>query len=296
MTEAKHEPAPDRAWSDGHWTTVDGVRLHYRDYPGDPARTPVLCIPGLTRNARDFEGVAARLAGTRRVIAVDLRGRGESQNAHDPMHYTPSVYVQDLIGLAAALALPPVVVIGTSLGGLLAMLLGLAARPMLAGALLNDIGPVLGAEGMARIRAYVGRDARFADWPAAADAIAASHAAAFPDYSHADWMLWARRVCREEGGTIRFDYDMAIAEPFKMPAPDPAFDLWPAFVTLAGLPSVLIRGELSDVLEADTATTMKARLPEIDHVTLPRIGHAPTLEEPAAAIAIDRLLEKVDRD
>ena len=281
-------------YEDGYWYSADGLRLHFRDYPGDPARAPVLCVPGLTRNARDFEGVAARLAGTRRVIAVDLRGRGESDRAHDALSYVPPVYLQDLGALLAQHNLGRVVLFGTSLGGLMAMLLSLTTRQSLAGVLLNDVGPVLGEAGIARIRAYVGQDRQFASWEEAARAIAETHAEAFPDYDHADWLVWARRVCRETDGVIRFDYDMGIAEPFALPPPDPAFDLWPAFETLGGLPGLLVRGEYSDVLEAGTASEMVRRVPAMEMVTLPRIGHAPTLEEPEAVAAIDRLLQTVD--
>jgi pimeloyl-ACP methyl ester carboxylesterase len=283
-------------YEDGYWYSADGLRLHFRDYPGDSGRAPVLCVPGLTRNARDFEGVAARLAGQRRVIAVDLRGRGESDYASDPYSYVPPVYLQDLGALIAEHCVGPVVLFGTSLGGLMAMLLSLTLRPALAGVLLNDVGPVLGAEGMARIRSYVGQDTRFASWDAAAQAIADNHAGAFPDYTQADWLVWAHRMCRETEGGIAFDYDMGIAEPFKLPQPEPAFDLWPAFETLHGLPTALLRGERSDVLEAETASEMVKRLPMMELVTLPRIGHAPTLEEPEAAAAIDRLLAKVDQE
>ena len=283
-------------YEDGYWYSADGLRLHFRDYPGDEGRAPVLCVPGLTRNARDFEGVAQRLAGKRRVIAVDLRGRGESDYALDPLSYVPPVYLQDLGALIAEHCVRPVVLFGTSLGGLMAMLLSLTARPSLAGVLLNDVGPVLGAEGMARIRSYVGQNRRFANWGEAAQAIADNHVGAFPDYSAADWLVWAHRMCREQDGAIVFDYDMGIAEPFKLPQPEPAFDLWPAFETLHGLPSSLIRGERSDVLEAETASEMVRRIPMMDLVTLPRTGHAPTLEEPESVAAIDRLLSRVDHE
>jgi pimeloyl-ACP methyl ester carboxylesterase len=285
------------SYHDRIWYSADGLRLHYRDYPGDPDRAPVLCIPGLTRNARDFDAVAARLAGRRRVIAVDLRGRGESEYAVDPMTYVPPVYVQDLLALLAEQELGRVVIFGTSLGGLLAMLIGLAAQPLLAGVLLNDIGPILGAQGIARIRTYVGRDVRFAGWAEAADAIAQAHIGSFPTYRAEDWRRWAHRVCCEEAdGTLRFDYDMAVAEPFSLPPPEPPFDLWPAFESLAGVPLLLVRGALSDVLEAPTAIEMVRQFPNMDFVTVPAIGHTPTLEEPEAMHAIDRLLEAVDHE
>jgi pimeloyl-ACP methyl ester carboxylesterase len=282
-------------YRDGWWYTADGLRLHLRDYPGDDSKAPVLCIPGLTRNARDFEDVAARLAGSRRVIAVDLRGRGASDRAADPLSYVPAVYLQDLLALFAEQLVRPAVVIGTSLGGLLAMLLGLTARGCLRGVLLNEVGPVLGAEGMARIRAYVGQDRTFADWDEAAAQVAQNHAAGFPDYTADDWLRLAGRMCRaREDGRVVFDYDPAIAEPFKLP-PAP-FDLWPAFETLHGLPATLIRGANSDVLAAETADEMVRRIPTMELVTLPYVGHAPTLDEPESIAAIDRLLAKVDHD
>jgi pimeloyl-ACP methyl ester carboxylesterase len=283
-------------YEDGYWYSADGLRLHFRDYPGDPDRAAVLCIPGLTRNARDFEGVARRLAGRRRVIAIDLRGRGESDRAIDPLTYVPPVYLQDVGALIAEQCVGPVVLLGTSLGGLIAMLLSLTARPTLAGILLNDVGPEIDTGGLARIVANVGRAERFANWDEAAHHIAANHRTAFPDYTHADWLLWARRMCREERGAIVFDYDPAIAEPFKLPPPEPAFDLWPAFETLYGLPALLVRGERSDILTAETASEMVRRVPTMELLTLPRIGHVPTLEEPEAALAIDRLLDKIDQE
>jgi pimeloyl-ACP methyl ester carboxylesterase len=282
-------------YEDGYWYSADGLRLHFRDYPGDETRAPVLCVPGLTRNARDFEGVAQRLAGKRRVIAVDLRGRGESDYAHDPYSYVPPVYLQDLGALIAEHCVRPVVLFGTSLGGLMAMLLALTARQTLAGVLLNDVGPVIEENGLERIRSYVGKDTRFASWDEAADTIAANHHGSFPDYTHQDWLTAAHRICREKDGAIRYDYDMAIAKPFALPLPEPAFDLWPAFETLHGLPGLLVRGEYSDVLSAETASEMVRRLPLMDLVTLPRIGHAPTLEEPGAVAAIERLLQAVDK-
>lgn len=285
----------DRAWQDGWWYTADGLRLHFRDYPGNPSKAPILCVPGLTRNARDFEGVAARLSGTRRVIAVDLRGRGLSDRAIDPLSYVPAVYLQDMIALIAEQCVRPAVLVGTSLGGLLAMLISLTARSCLQGVLLNDVGPVLGPDGMARIRAYVGRDIVFSSWEEAAHQIAANHAGGFPDYTDADWETLAHRMCcRRADGSIVFDYDLGIAEPFRLP--QASFDLWPAFETLHGLPATLVRGGLSDVLSAETADEMVRRVPTMELITLPRTGHAPTLDEPESVAALDRLLARVDHE
>jgi pimeloyl-ACP methyl ester carboxylesterase len=149
-------------WSDGYWTSSDGLRLHYRDYAGSAARPPILCIPGLTRNARDFEGVADRLKGEWRLICIELRGRGQSDYAKDAMTYVPPTYWQDVEALIAALELKRFVLFGTSLGGLITMLLALADKSRIAGALLNDIGPELEQSGLEHIRSYVGRSQ---SWP-----------------------------------------------------------------------------------------------------------------------------------
>src|SRR3954471_14390138 len=145
------------AWSDGYWVSNDGLKLHYRDYAGGAGRPPILCIPGLTRNARDFEGVADRLAGGWRLICVDLRGRGESAPAKHSSTYNPLVYLQDIELLIASLGLARFAIFGTSLGGLVAMFLAMTDRSRLAAVLLNDVGPELEQAGLDHIRTYVGR-------------------------------------------------------------------------------------------------------------------------------------------
>ncbi|UAK26196.1 alpha/beta fold hydrolase [Sphingomonas nostoxanthinifaciens] len=289
------EPRDDRLWRDGWWRSRDGIRLHYRDYPGASDRLPILCVPGLTRNARDFAAVAERLAGTRRVIAVDLRGRGQSGQAPDPLSYVPPVYVDDVLTLLAELGLPRVVWFGTSLGGIMAMLAALAARPVLAGVLLNDVGPVLEPVGLARIGSYVGKSASWPTWLHAARSIEETHAAFFPHWQLEDWLAMAHRTCRlTEQGRIVFDYDGRIAEPFRLPPPDPPVDLWPGLLALAGSPALLVRGGLSDLLSAATAERMAAILPDLELVTVPDVGHAPTLDEAEAVAGIDRLLQRIN--
>jgi len=287
--------AADSHWTDGWWNSPDGLRLHYRDYRGGAeSRPPVLCIPGLTRNARDFEGVAERLAGDWRVICVDLRGRGESDAAPDSTTYNPLVYLNDIQALIAELALDRVVMFGTSLGGLVTMLLAAADRPRLAGALLNDVGPVLEEKGLDHIRAYVGRSQTWPTWVHAARAFCESQRERYPDWGLDQWLVFAKRVCRlTPQGRVTLDYDMRIAEPLRAPAPP--VDLWPIFKALSGVPSLLVRGELSDLLAASTVDRMLAENHDLEAVTVPRVGHAPTLEEPEAAEAIDRLLIRVER-
>jgi pimeloyl-ACP methyl ester carboxylesterase len=281
-------------WSDGYWWSNDGLRLHYRDYAGSASRPPVLCVPGLTRNARDFEGVAERLAGKWRVICVELRGRGDSAYAKDPMSYVPLTYLQDMEALIAELKLGRFVLFGTSLGGLITMLLAAAGKERIAGALLNDIGPVMETRGLEHIRSYVGRSQNWPTWLHAARAIAEAQADRYPRWKLDHWLAYAKRLCKlTQSGRIVLDYDMRIAEPFKLPAGEAGFDLWPAFRALDGIPSLLVHGEISDLLSAETVERMKAEVPSLESVTVPNVGHAPTLDEPEAIEAIDRLLKRI---
>jgi pimeloyl-ACP methyl ester carboxylesterase len=283
------------AWSDGYWETGDGLRLHYRDYAGDGAeRAPIICIPGLTRNARDFEGVAERLAGDWRLICVELRGRGESAYAKDAMSYVPRTYLQDMEALIGTLGLERFVLFGTSLGGLITMLLAASGKERIAGALLNDIGPVMETRGLDHIRGYVGRSRDWPTWLHAARFLAEAQGDRYPGWKLDQWLVYAKRLAKlTPGGRIVFDYDMRIAEPFKLPAGEAGFDLWPAFRALAGIPSLVVHGEISDLLSAETVARMKAEVPSMESVTIPNVGHAPTLDEPEAQAAIDALLKRV---
>lgn len=281
-------------YADGYWWSPDGLRLHYRDYPGDAARPPLICIPGLTRNARDYEALANRLAGSRRVIAVELRGRGESAYAKDPMSYAPLTYLQDLEALIGELKLDRFVAVGTSLGGILTMLMAATHPERIAGAVLNDVGPEIEAAGLGRIRTYVGKAHWHPTWMHAARAVAESNADVYPDYSTEQWLDMAKRLYRlNSAGRIVLDYDMKIAEPFRVPGNEAGPDMWRAFDGLQGKPLLIVRGERSDILSATTAARMRERIPDSDLVTVAATGHAPTLNEPAAAAAIDRLLARI---
>lgn len=240
--------------------------------------------------------MAERLAGDWRLLCVSLRGRGESGHAKDALSYVPQSYVEDLEALIEELKLGPFVVFGTSLGGLLAMLLSAAGPDRIAGALLNDIGPEIEEAGLVRIRSYVGRSQSWPSWVHAARDIAALFGEAYPDYRLEDWLVMAKRLARlTPGGRIVLDYDMKIAEPFAVSAAPADLDMWPAFESLSGTPLVVVRGELSDILSERTLAEMRRRVPSLEAVTVPDVGHAPTLEEPAAAAAIDRLLARVGR-
>lgn len=283
-------------WRTRSFSSSDGLTLSYRDYaaPAGASALPVLCLPGLTRNARDFEALALELARTRRVLSPDLRGRGASAHDPNPANYHPGIYVRDVLALLAAASTPRVLAIGTSLGGLLTMLLAAAQPSALAGAVLNDIGPVVDAAGLARIRGYVGKSAPLRNWREAADACRASNGAAFPGFSDADWLAFAQRTCvATPDGGVRFDYDPRIAEPFAGSAATPAAaDPWLLWEPLARIPTLAIRGAHSDILSARALAEMQRRKPDLEAVTVPNRGHAPLLDEPEALAALRDFVAK----
>jgi len=281
---------------DGFWDARDGTRLHYRDYSGGrEGQPPILCLHGLTRNARDFASLAERLAGAWRVLTVDFRGRGESGYAKDPASYVPLTYASDVEALLATLSIERYVAFGTSLGGIVTMLLASAAPERIAGALLNDVGPELDPVGLARIRSYVGKAAWHPTWMHAARAVAEANGDVHPGFDIENWLGMAKRLYRlNAAGRIVLDYDMKIAEPFRVPGNEAAPDMWPMFEALAGKPVLVVRGATSDILPARAAEAMVARLGDgAELVTVPDTGHAPTLDEPQAVAAIDRLLARV---
>jgi pimeloyl-ACP methyl ester carboxylesterase len=281
-------------YADGYWWSNDGLRLHYRDYPGPPDRPTILCLPGLTRNARDYASLAERLSPRWRVIAVEFRGRGESAFAKDPMTYVPLTYVQDVEGLLAELELETVILIGTSLGGIVAMLLAATGRERVAAMVLNDIGPVIETAGLDRIKSYVGRAGSWPTWVHAARALSDSTQHVYPDYGLEDWLAMAKRLYRLTAqGRVVPDYDKGISEPFRLPGGEAGVDLWPTLSALSDVPTLIVRGELSDILSADTADAVARKLPKSTSITVPRVGHAPTLDEPEAVAGIEALLAQL---
>ena len=281
------------AYQDRYWTSPDGLKLHFRDYTGGGDKAPVLCLHGLTRNSRDFEQLAEHIAPGRRVLALDMRGRGDSEYAKDSASYNPAVYVGDVLALLEQEGIARFVSIGTSLGGLMAMLLASVAPGRLAGAVLNDIGPVVDPAGIDRIREYVGQARSFPTWMHAARALQEVHGASHPQFAIEDWLAMAKRnMALQQSGRIGFDYDMAIAEPFRSADAAVPPDLWPAFDALKGVPLLIVRGEQSDLFKRETLAEMIARHGDADSVTIAGVGHAPTLDEPDAVTAIDRLLSR----
>ena len=286
----------NQQWVDGTWTSRDGLRLHYRDYAGAAEAVPILCLHGLTRNARDFEALAPLLAGRRRVIVPDFRGRGLSDYDPIPARYAPPAYAADILHLLELLDIERAIFVGTSLGGLVTMAVAAFAPGKIAGAVLNDVGPELEPEGLNRIRGYVGQPAFFADWAEAAASLAERNGAIHPRYSAGDWIRMAHRMCREEAGGVLFDYDLAIAQNVLGSASSPQVDGWPYFLALRASPLLVLRGALSDLLGADTAARMVELHPRAELVTVPDVGHAPDLSEPEALAAINRFLGHADAE
>lgn len=282
-------------FADRYWTSADGLRLYARDYAGaaGPAKLPVVCIHGLTRNSRDFEEVAPWIAQQgRRVLAIDVRGRGRSARDPNPMNYQLPVYAGDVVGLMMQAGLGRAVFVGTSMGGLITMTLAATNPLAVAGAVLNDVGPELSPVGLTRIMGYVGQTAPVRRWNDGAEYARATNGVAFPKNSDADWDAFARRIFRDGPDGPELDYDPAITAPFKAAPTGPAPDLWPVFAGLAtGRPSLLVRGGISDLVDRDIAARMRLAAPTMEYAEVAEVGHAPMLTEPEAQGALRAFLD-----
>jgi len=276
------------------FTSQDGLRLSFRDY-GDPLskKTPLLCLGGLTRNASDFHDLAQRLKNERRILAPDYRGRGRSEYDPDWRNYHPRVYLNDIRHLLAATGVHRVAVLGTSLGGILAMTMGAAIPTALAGVILNDVGPDIHAPGLARILTYIRKDRPQPNWPAAAKHLKALMPA-LSIKTAAGWEALAHRTYREGAdGALHFDWDINIAKQLQMPQQPPQ-DLWPFYRAIRHLPVLAFRGELSDILTTKTFERMAMEKPDLVQVTVMGCGHVPLLDEPPATVEIEHFLDRLD--
>lgn len=265
------------------YSSADGLRLSVRDY-GNPLAPwlPVVCLAGLTRDSRDFHELAVHLSThrhrPRRVVAFDYRGRGRSQWAANAESYNPLAEMNDVLDGMAALNIPRAVVVGTSRGGIIGMMMGAARPATVAGLVLNDVGPVIEAQGLARIKTYVGRTPQPNDWADAAHLLRRIHGASFPGWRDVDWDYYARLTFNDEGdGPVR-SYDPKLGQTFdgleldlKLPA------MWEEFRALKHIPILVVRGEHSDLLSADTVTSMSEEHPQVETVTVAGEGHAPLL-------------------
>lgn len=288
------------AFVDRQWTSADGLHLRARDYAGaaGPAKLPVIAIHGLTRNAADFEAIAPLIAQAgRRVLAIDVRGRGRSDRAPDPMTYQPQTYAKDVLDLMQQGGIERAVFLGTSMGGLITMAMTAMRSKAIAAAILNDIGPEVAREGLARIASYTGQAVDTPTWAEAAAYAKRTNEVAFPQYTDAEWDSFARRVFTEgpEGAPI-LNYDPDIMVPIKAAGNKAlAPNLWPMFSRLTkGRPVLLVRGETSDLLSPKIVAKMRKRAPNMDYVEVPGVGHAPMLDEAEAKAALFPFLSEVD--
>ncbi len=277
-----------RDYQENYATSQDGLSLYYRDYSAnDNGCIPALCLPGMTRNSKDFEDLAPHLAKIRRVLCADLRGRGRSASDPDISHYNPRTYMDDLWRVLDHAGVPSVVVVGTSLGGILAMLMATSKPERVRGAILNDIGPVLEKEGLDRITNYVSDFATVSSWEDAALIARKNNEAFLPDYGPNDWMTFARRIFVEEkSGSIRPDFDLGIADAMRAADGGPN-EMWSIFEGLKAIPALVIRGAISDLLSDEGVNRMVEKKPDLQRVTVPNRGHVPALNEPECLIAID---------
>lgn len=283
--------------ADYHWTSDDGLRLYAREYGSAGARLPVVCIPGLTRNSRDFVEVAEWIATKgRHVYAVDLRGRGRS--ARDPVaeHYHPRTYADDMAALLRSIHVPRALFLGTSLGGIVIMTLAARHPALIGAAVLNDVGPEVPASAIQRIASYVGKAPPVASWRDAGQYCRATMGVAFPHYTDADWERFAHRGFIDDGsGKPVLDYDRGIfrpVAPWKVRLMTPL--VWMAYRKLVrSVPVLVLRGADSDVLPADIASRMRSASPGVTLAEVPGVGHAPMLDEPASRAALEEFLARV---
>lgn len=274
--------------------SVGAIKIRARVYRGG-AKTPVICLHGLTRNAADFDELAPLIAATGKdVIALSLRGRGESDR--DPVfaNYFPTVYRDDVIELMDQFGLESAVFVGTSLGGITTMLVNEKAPERVRAAILNDVGPDLAPEGLTRIASYAGKmPMRESSFDAAIASIRSINQIAFPNADEAFWAHLAKRTYREiEGGIFELDYDPNIGKALAEAGPAP--DLWPAFSSLAAKPTLLIHGAISDLLTPPIIEKMHKAHTNLEVVDVPNVGHAPFMTEPAAWSVIESFLTKLD--
>jgi pimeloyl-ACP methyl ester carboxylesterase len=274
----------------------DGLALHALDYGNAHAhRLPVVCLPGLSRTAEDFTPLADALSKERRVLALDLRGRGLSGYDRDPKNYKIAVETDDVITVMSALAVGPAIFVGTSRGGLVTMTLATKRADLLAGVVLNDIGPVVDTSGVMRIKSYVGKLRQPASFEEGADILRDISDDQFPNLTAGDWLDAAKRAWREDGEEFVVTYDPALTHTLETVSPDKPFPtLWKEFDAMAQVPLMVVHGANSDILSDATVTAMEVRRPDMEIVTVPDQGHAPLLADGRTIAAIAAFAAKCD--
>ncbi|MBL4674523.1 MAG: alpha/beta hydrolase [Arenicella sp.] len=281
------------------YNSQDGLKLYARDYQSagadENAKPTLLCMHGLTRNSADFEGICQHLADKYRLIVVDQRGRGLSAYDSEPANYQPKVYVEDMFALLKHLNISSVTLMGTSMGGIMAMIMAAMRPELIKGLIINDIGPELNPVGLARIQSYVGKGLPVSTWQDATQQCKQTNGSAFPDFSQQDWLEFSQRTYRaDQSGKPVLDYDPAISSPIKASKGQSlSLDLWPVFEQSIDKPMLLLRGELSDLLAMSCVTKMHSLKADLSFVQVPNVGHAPLLDEAIAVTAIKQFLQTI---
>ncbi|WP_321389141.1 alpha/beta hydrolase [Emcibacter sp.] len=287
----------EKNFREDRYTLRDGLKLYHRVYEnGGSRKTPLLCIHGITRNSKDFHDFASIMQKDRPVISMDVRGRGKSDYDPEYHNYQIPVYVADMFELMDHMTIPRVVVVGTSMGGLIGMAMAAVQPDRVKAIVLNDVGPVIEQTGIDRIWAYVGKTAAVRSWGQAANILKTMNSANFADYTQEDWLKFADNTFRQqEDGTLIADYDphvgTAVRESQEAAVP---VDMWPLFQSLAEIPILCLRGKLSDILSAETLKKMAELHPKFTGVTIAHRGHTPDLREEQSVAAINAFLEQID--
>ena len=277
--------------------SIDGLKLFVADWnAAPPGRLPVVCLPGLTRCERDFASLAGVLAPERRVLCIVMRGRGRSDYDPNPQNYNVLTETGDILRLLETLGLSRAVFIGTSRGGIQLMLIAQMRRALIAGAVLNDVGPRIEKKGLLRIVAGLALSPKhFHSWEEAAQMLARAQGGQFPNLTPEEWRAYAHRLYAERDGAPAPDYDWRLTNTVSAAVDQDPPELWEQFEALAGSPALAIRGAHSDILSARTLAEMRTRMPQMRALTLADRGHAPFLDEPEAVAEIRALLQECDR-
>ena len=284
------------SFAEKYYQSQDGLNLYYREYGSEGDACPLLCLSGLTRNSADFHSFAERYSKNRKVYALDYRGRGKSDRDTDYKNYNPQVYLGDIHSFLTSVGIERALFVGTSLGGLMTMVMAGFAKNFVAGAILNDVGPEVDKSGGARILGYVGKDVRFASLEEAAEKQKEQYVGAYPDLSDEDWLGQANTTFTydEEAKNYCLNYDLnlskALAEQLNSDEP---VDLWPFFRALGDIPTLAIRGALSDVLSDTVFMRMKSENPNMETVVLKNRGHVPLLNEPELLPVLDKFIDRI---
>ncbi|MGH1371398.1 MAG: alpha/beta fold hydrolase [Cellvibrionaceae bacterium] len=280
-------------YRDIYYRVDQGLRLYARDYPGAASPTVLLCLHGLSRNSADFEPLCEFLSGRYRIISVDQRGRGLSQWDAEPSRYQLPNYVEDMWALLDQQGIDRVVVVGTSMGGLMGMLMAAQRPERIQGLVINDVGPEVDPKGLARIMGYVGKAVQVETWDDAVAQTKAINQVCFPNFTSEQWWAMARRTYRENDQGVPIpNYDPQISTPIhdEDSAAVPT-DLWPIFESIS-VPLLALRGGLSDLMSADCLQTMATLQPHMQWVEIDGVGHAPVLDEPQAVAAIENFISQ----